>query len=90
MSYSPVESFIGEIRLFAGDYEPAGWAFCSGQTLQVAQNQALYAILGPRYGGDGRSTFQLPNLAPLNEADGGETPIRYIISLGGVWPSRGD
>ena len=65
MNYSPVEAFIGEIRLFAGDYAPMGWAFCSGQTLQVQSNMALYAILSNQYGGDRNSTFQLTNLAPL-------------------------
>lgn len=60
--YSAVEAFIGEIRLFAGNYAPAGWAFCNGQSIQVMQNQALYAIIGNTYGGNPGTTFNLPDL----------------------------
>jgi microcystin-dependent protein len=56
------DPFIGEIRLFAGNYAPYGWAFCDGQIMQIAQNSALFSILGTTYGGDGRTTFALPNL----------------------------
>ncbi len=54
--------FIGEIRLFAGNFAPRGWAFCNGQLLSIAQNTALFSILGTTYGGDGRTTFALPDL----------------------------
>ena len=54
--------FIGEITLFAGNFAPRGWAFCDGQLLQIAQNTALFSILGTTYGGDGRTTFGLPDL----------------------------
>lgn len=83
-----VEGTIGEIRLFAGTFAPRGWAFCDGSTLSIAQNTALYSILGPQYGGDGKTSFQLPNLAPLKESDGGQTPIRYVICLVGYYPER--
>ncbi len=83
-----MDGVIGEIRLFAGNFAPRSWAVCDGQTLAIVDNQALFSILGTQYGGDGRTTFQLPNLAPLKESDGGETPIRYIICLQGVYPSR--
>ncbi|MGY4688556.1 phage tail protein [Salibacterium sp. K-3] len=53
--------FIGEIRLFAGDYVPEGWAFCDGQLLSVNGNEALYYLIGTQYGGDGRQTFALPD-----------------------------
>ena len=56
------ESFIGEIKMFAGSFAPQGWMPCDGRILSIAQNQALFAILGTTYGGDGRSTFALPNL----------------------------
>ena len=56
------EPFLGEIKLFSYSYAPQGWAFCNGQLLQINQNQALYAILGATYGGDGRTTFALPDL----------------------------
>ncbi len=57
------ESFLGEIRMFAGTFAPKGWAFCKGQLLPVSQNDSLYSLLGTRYGGDGRTNFALPNLS---------------------------
>ena len=56
------DSIIGEIRMFAGNFAPTGWAFCQGQLLPIAQNQALFSLLGTTYGGDGRTTFALPDL----------------------------
>jgi microcystin-dependent protein len=53
---------IGEIRMFAGNFAPRGWALCQGQLLSIASNSALFSILGTTYGGDGRSTFGLPDL----------------------------
>ncbi|MGO0060369.1 phage tail protein [Brevibacillus fluminis] len=55
------EPFVGEIRLFANNYAPRGWMFCEGQILQINQNQALYSLLGNVYGGDGITTFALPD-----------------------------
>ncbi len=63
-----MEPFIGEIKLFAGNFAPRGWALCDGQLLAISQNQALFSILGTTYGGDGRTTFGLPDLR-------GRTPI---------------
>ena len=85
-----MDAYIGSILLFAGSYAPEGWAICDGRTLQIQQYQALYSILGIQYGGDGKTNFQLPNLAPLKESDGGPTPIRYIICLSGLYPQRGN
>jgi microcystin-dependent protein len=56
------DPFIGEIRMFAGTFAPRGWAFCQGQILSIAQNSALFSILGTTYGGNGQTTFALPNL----------------------------
>jgi microcystin-dependent protein len=56
------EPYLGEIRLFAFDFPPRGWARCAGQLLSISQNQALFALLGTQYGGDGRTTFALPDL----------------------------
>jgi microcystin-dependent protein len=56
------EPFVGEIRAFGMNYAPRGWAMCNGQLLMINQNQALYSILGNTYGGDGRTTFALPDL----------------------------
>ncbi|WP_029314511.1 phage tail protein [Acidiphilium angustum] len=55
-------AFVGEIRAFSFPFAPTGWALCNGQTLSIAQNQPLFALLGTTYGGDGQTTFQLPNL----------------------------
>jgi len=56
------EPFLGEIQIFAGNYAPRGWAFCNGQLLQINQSTALFSILGTTYGGDGETTFALPDL----------------------------
>ncbi|NOT56941.1 MAG: phage tail protein, partial [Deltaproteobacteria bacterium] len=56
------DPFIGEIIMFGGNFAPRGWAFCNGQLLSIAQNTALFSILGTTYGGDGRTTFALPDL----------------------------
>ena len=57
-----MEAFIGEVRMFGGTFAPSGWAACDGQVMPISQNQALFTILGTTYGGDGRTTFALPNL----------------------------
>lgn len=67
------EPFIAEIRIFAGNFAPRGWAFCNGQLLPIAQNTALFALIGTIYGGDGRTTTGLPNLqgrAPMHPGNG--------------------
>lgn len=73
-----MEPFIAEIKLFAGNYAPRGWALCDGQLLPISQNQALFALLGTTYGGDGKTTFALPDLRgrfPLHAGAGpGLTP----------------
>ncbi|MEK4698167.1 tail fiber protein [Solibacillus sp. FSL R7-0668] len=56
------DCYIGEIRMFSGSYAPQGWAFCNGQTLQIAENEALFVLIGTTYGGDGMTTFSLPDL----------------------------
>ena len=72
------DPFIGEIRLFAGNFAPNGWAFCSGQTMSIAQNTALFSLLGTTYGGNGQTTFVLPDLrgrVPVHQGNGpGLTP----------------
>lgn len=57
-----MDPFIGEVKLFAGNFAPRGWAFCEGQLLPISQNSALFSIIGTIYGGDGRTTFALPDL----------------------------
>lgn len=57
------EPYVGEIRMFAGNFAPNGWMFCEGQTLPISENDTLFTLIGTTYGGDGQSTFNLPNLA---------------------------
>jgi len=61
-----MEGTIGEIRMFGGTFAPRTWAICSGQLMSIAQNNALFSILGTTYGGDGRTTFGLPDLRGKN------------------------
>jgi len=56
------QPFVGEIRLFAGNFAPQGWALCDGQLLSIADNDVLFALIGTTYGGDGQTTFALPDL----------------------------
>lgn len=68
-----MEPFLGQIMFFAGNFAPRGWALCDGQLLPIAQNSALFSILGTTYGGDGRTTFALPDLRgriPLHPGQG--------------------
>ena len=69
------DSIIGEIRMFAGNFAPTGWAFCQGQLLPIAQNQALFSLLGTTYGGNGTTTFALPDLR-------GRVPVGFGQGLG--------
>lgn len=68
-----MDPFIGEIVMFGGNFSPRGWAYCDGQLLSIASNTALFSILGTTYGGDGRTTFALPDLrgrAPIHPGTG--------------------
>ena len=56
------QPYVGEIRMFAGNFAPAGWMFCSGQLLAISENETLFNLIGTTYGGDGQETFALPNL----------------------------
>jgi microcystin-dependent protein len=75
------EPFLGEIRMFAGNFAPSGWALCNGQTLSISQNTALFSLLGTTYGGNGTTTFNLPNMqsrVPIHSGTGnGLSP--YIL-----------
>lgn len=57
------DPYVGEIRMFGGNFAPVGWALCQGQLLSIAENEALFQLIGTTYGGDGQSTFAVPNLA---------------------------
>ncbi len=76
--------YVGEIRMFAGNFAPAGWMFCEGQLLPISENETLFNLIGTTYGGDGESTFALPDLQgriPLHFGNG-FTPGRNW------WPGR--
>lgn len=80
-----MEPLLGQIQLLPYGFAPEGWAICDGQFLSIAQNSALFSLLGTQYGGDGKTTFALPNLT-------GKAPdpnMQYCIALQGVYPSRG-
>ena len=67
------QPYVGEIRMFAGNFAPAGWMFCDGQLLPISENETLFQLIGTTYGGDGESTFALPNLqsrVPLHWGNG--------------------
>lgn len=91
------EAAVGEIRMFAGNFAPGGYAFCDGQLLQINQNQALFSLLGTNFGGDGRMDYGLPDLRGydyvLNENVNGNRygdpkGVRHIIALNGDFPRR--
>ena len=79
-----MEPFIGQIELFPYNFAPKGWMACTGQLRAINQNQALFALLGTNFGGDGRTTFALPNLQGKAPASG----LRYCIAVNGIFPSR--
>lgn len=80
------DQFIGEIRIFGFNFAPTGWAMCNGQLMPIAQNTALFSLLGTQYGGDGKSTYALPNLqgsAPLDQGQGPGLTDRLMGETGG-------
>ena len=81
-----MDPFLAEIVMFGGNFNPRGWAFCDGQLLPIAQNQALFSLLGTIYGGDGRTTFALPGLrgrTPIHAGRGPGLTDRRLGSRGG-------
>ena len=76
------EPFIGQIQQFGFNFNPRGWAFCNGATLPIQQNTALFALLGTQYGGNGQTTFQLPNFAGRGGCQQGQGPGLTPRSLG--------
>src|SRR5271168_3603460 len=82
-----MDPFVGEIRIFAGNFAPMGWAQCNGQLLPISQNTALFSLLGTTYGGNGTSTFALPNLQgsfPLNWGQGPGLSLYDLGEIGGT------
>lgn len=81
------DPFVGEIRMFGGNFAPVGWALCNGQIVPISQNTALFSLLGTQYGGNGTSTFALPNLqglTPMHQGQGPGLTPRTMGDQGGV------
>jgi microcystin-dependent protein len=81
------QPYVGEIRMFAGNFAPAGWAFCSGQVMPISENDVLFTLIGTTYGGDGQETFALPNLQsrlPIHMGTGSSGTTYQIGESGGV------
>ena len=81
------EPFLGEIRLFAGTFAPVGWNFCNGELLAISENDALFALIGTTYGGDGQATFALPDLrgrVPVHQGTGQGLSPYTIGQTGGA------
>lgn len=76
------QPFIGEIRMFGANFPPAGWAFCDGQLIPIAENDALFTLIGTTYGGDGQETFALPNLQSRVPMHAGTGPDGVTYQLG--------
>ena len=81
------QPFVGQIRIFAGNFAPQGWVFCDGQLLSIAENSVLFALIGTTYGGDGVNTFAVPDLRgrlPIDKGQGPSTSSYVIGQSGGV------
>ena len=79
------DAYLGEVRAMPYGFAPQGWAPCQGQLVPLSANTALFSLLGTTYGGDGRSTFALPTLAPLEGKCG---TLQYCIAIQGTFPQR--
>lgn len=89
------QPYIGEIRIFAGNFAPAGWAFCDGSLLPISENEVLFQLIGTTYGGDGQETFALPNLsgrAPMHQSPeyiiGNQTGVEEVTLTVSQIPSH--
>jgi microcystin-dependent protein len=79
--------FLGEIRMFGGTFAPAGWAFCDGRSLAIAENESLFNLIGTTYGGDGQETFNLPNLQsriPIHQGTARSGTTYQMAEMSGV------
>ncbi len=84
-----MDAYIGTVLLlaYAPGFNLQDWSLCDGRLLQITQYQALFSLLGNRFGGDARTTFALPKLAPVQS---GNQPLNYYIALQGIYPQRAD
>ncbi|HVF06437.1 MAG TPA: tail fiber protein [Frankiaceae bacterium] len=78
------QPYVGEIRIFAGTFAPVGWALCNGQLLPISENETLFQLIGTTYGGDGETTFALPNLQSRIPNHQGTASVSYVLGqMGG-------
>lgn len=80
------DPYVGEIRMFGGNFAPVGWALCNGQLLSISENDLLFSLIGTTYGGDGQSTFALPNIQgriPIHAGRGQGLSTRVLGEMGG-------
>ena len=81
------QPYVGEIRMFAGNFPPVGWMFCDGQTMPISENETLFQLIGTTYGGDGQETFNLPNLQsriPMHMGTGPDGVTYQLAEAAGV------
>ena len=81
------ESYVGEIRMFGGDFAPVGWVLCNGQLLSISENEVLFNLIGTTYGGDGQTTFALPDLrgrAPIHRSADFVQGQQAALATGGL------
>jgi microcystin-dependent protein len=81
------QPYVGEIRMFAGNFAPNGWMFCSGQLLPISENETLFQLIGTTYGGDGESTFALPNMQsriPMHMGNGPDGTAYLLAEMAGT------
>ena len=83
---SNMEGILGEIRMFGGNFAPKGWHLCDGTKLTVKGNEALFSVIGSKFGGDGRTTFALPKMEPMIVNNGPN--VIYFICITGPFPPR--
>src|SRR6201989_3388654 len=82
------QPYVGEIRMFAGNFAPAGWMFCAGQLLPISENETLFQLIGTTYGGDGQSTFALPDLRGRIPLHGGGLTLAETGGAEEITPTR--
>ena len=81
------QPYVGEIRMFAGSFEPNGWLFCDGRPLPISENDVLFQLIGTTYGGDGEETFNLPNLqsrVPIHQGPGPDGTTSQLGEMAGT------
>lgn len=85
-----MDYFLGQINLFAINFQPSGWIPCDGRLMAVRSNQALFALLGTKFGGDGINNFAIPDLRTSMFGSNSDFKLIYYMCINGIWPPRAD